>query len=95
MEIMTIRELRNHPGQAQETLTQRGEMLLTNNGHPVAVMLAVDSSTLDVTLEALRRIKGQMALRSLREQSSKHGTAQLSMADIDEEIQQARKERQK
>lgn len=93
MESLTIRELRNRPGAAQEELTRCGELLLTNNGKPVAVMLAVDGSSLDETLELLRRARGQLALSKIRRQSALQGLDKLTLTDIDQEIRQARLER--
>ena len=93
MDSLTIRELRNRPGSAQEELTRRGELLLTNNGKPVAVMLAVDGSTLDETLEVLRRARGQLALGKLRSQAAAQGLDKMTAAEIDEEIHLARQER--
>jgi len=93
MDSLTIRELRNRPGAAQEELSRRGELLLTNNGKPVAVMLAVDGSTLGETLEVLRRARGQLALGKLRRQAAVQGLDKLTYAEIDEEIRQARRER--
>lgn len=93
MDTLTIRELRNRPGAAQDELARSGELLLTNNGKPVAVMLAVDGSTLDETLEVLRRARGQLALSKLRRQSASLGLDKLTLTEIDEEIRQARQER--
>jgi len=93
MDSMTIRELRNRPGSAQEELARRGEMLLTSNGKPVAVMLSVDGGTLDETLEVLRRARGQLALGKLRRQAAMQGLDKLTGAEIDEEIRQTRRER--
>ena len=59
MESLTIRELRNRPGTAQEELARCGELLLTSNGKRVAVMLSVDDSTLNATLEVLRRARAR------------------------------------
>jgi len=93
MDSLTIRELRNRPGSAQEELVRRGEMLLTSNGKPVAVMLAVDGGTLDETLEALRRARGQLALGKLRRQAAAQGLDKLTAAEIEGEIRLARQER--
>lgn len=93
MDTLTIRELRNRPGAAQDELMRNGELLLTNNGKPVAVMLAVDGSTLDETLELLRRARGQLALSKLRRQAAVQGQDKMTLTEIDAEIRQARLER--
>jgi antitoxin (DNA-binding transcriptional repressor) of toxin-antitoxin stability system len=93
METLTIRELRNHPGAAQEELARTGELLLTSNGRPVALMLAVDGASLEETLEVVRRAKGQLALGKLRRHAAHHGLDQLTLKDVDQQIDEARAER--
>jgi len=93
MDTLSIRDLRNRPGAVQADLSKKGELLLTSNGRPVALMLPVDGSNLDETLQAIRLARGQLALRALRRQAREHGTSELSQADIDAEIAAARKAR--
>ncbi|MBC6907367.1 type II toxin-antitoxin system Phd/YefM family antitoxin [Saccharophagus sp. K07] len=95
METLTIRELRNHPGAAQEELARAGELLLTNNGRPVALMLAVDSTNLEETMEVVRRAKGQLALKKLRRQAANQGLDQLDLEAINQQIDATREERRK
>jgi antitoxin (DNA-binding transcriptional repressor) of toxin-antitoxin stability system len=91
METLSIRELRNRPGAVQDDLSRKGELLLTSNGRPVALMLSVDGSTLDETLEVLRLARGQLALRTLRRQARERGTSELSKEEIEAEISAARR----
>ncbi|MBX3590996.1 MAG: type II toxin-antitoxin system Phd/YefM family antitoxin [Burkholderiaceae bacterium] len=93
MDTLSIRDLRNRPGAVQADLSKKGELLLTSNGRPVALMLPVDGSNLDETLQAIRLARGQLALRALRRQAREHGASELSQADIDAEIAAARKVR--
>lgn len=95
METLTIRELRNHPGAAQEELTRAGELLLTSNGRPVALMLAVDSTNFEETLEAVRRAKGQIALGKLRRHAASQGSDQIGPGEINSLIDETRAERRK
>jgi antitoxin (DNA-binding transcriptional repressor) of toxin-antitoxin stability system len=90
METLTIRELRNHPGAAQEELVRAGELLLTNNGRPVALMLAVDGANLDEVLEAVRRAKGQIALGKMRRHAASQGFADLGLSEINSLINDTR-----
>ena len=50
MKTLTIRDFRTRPRQAQKALADEGEALLTSNGRPVALMLRVDSDSLDQTM---------------------------------------------
>lgn len=89
METLSIRDLRNRPGAVQADLSKKGELLLTSNGRPVALMLPVDGSNLDETLQAIRLARGQLALRMLRRHAREHGVSELSQAEIDAEGQSA------
>jgi hypothetical protein len=93
MDTLTIRDLRNRPGAAQADLATKGELLLTSNGRPVALMLAVDGSTLDETVQALHLARAQLALRALRKQARDQGTSALPLSDIDAEIDESRRAR--
>lgn len=93
MDVISIRDLRNRPGAAQEKLAATGELLLTNNGQPVALMLSVDGSTLAESLQALRLAKAQLALRQLRRAARDSGASGLDSDSIEREIQASRQQR--
>ena len=46
MKTVTIRDFRTRPRQVREALKREGEAMLTANGHPVAVMIAVDAGSI-------------------------------------------------
>ena len=56
MKTVTIRDFRTRPKQVRAALKQAREAVLTANGVPVAVMIAVDAGTVDQTLETLRAL---------------------------------------
>lgn len=93
MKTMGIRDLRNRPGAAWKTLDAGEEMVLTSNGRPVALMLPVDSDTLDETMQAVRRARGQVTLRALRKSARAQGLDSLSAKQIDRLVADVRQER--
>lgn len=93
METLTIRDLRNRPGAVQANLADKGELLLTSNGRPVAIMLSVDGATLDDTWQAVRLARGQLALRKLRRQAREQGIDGLAPEAIDKLIDEVRRAR--
>jgi PHD/YefM family antitoxin component YafN of YafNO toxin-antitoxin module len=93
MRTVTIRDFRTRPKQVREALEREREAVLTANGRPVAVMIAVDAGTVDQTLETLRRARGLEALRAIRRESQRRGLARLSMRDIDDIIAKTRSAR--
>ena len=58
MKTVTIRDFRTRPKHVQDALKQERQAVLTANGRPVALMIAVDAGTVDQTLETLRCARG-------------------------------------
>ena len=92
---MTIRDFRTRPREAQRTLREEGEAILTSNGKPVAVMVGVDAESLDEALQTLRRARGLRALRVLRRDARKAGSDTLSSREIVALVQKTRRERRR
>lgn len=95
MKTVTIRDLRSQPRQVREELAKVSEAVLTANGKPVALMLSVDSGTLDETLETVRRARALQTLAKIRQRAKATGRDDLGMKDIDAEVQTARKSRRR
>jgi hypothetical protein len=62
-------------------------------GHPTAIMLDVDSSTFEETMTDLRRLQAKRALRDLQADAIKNGTSQMTIEEINAEIDAARADR--
>ena len=95
MKTLTIRDFRTRPRQAQKTLADEGEALLTSNGRPVALMLHVDGDSLDETMETLRRARSLQALREIRREARARGLYRLSIKQIDAIIARSRRARRR
>jgi len=92
MKFLSVRELRNRPGQVWKTIRGK-EMVLTANGKPVAILVGVDEDELEETLSALRRARAQAAVSRLRAQAARANTNALTKEEIEAEIDAARSER--
>jgi len=75
------------------TLPQEQEMIITNNGKPVALLTPLSDKTLEETLSTVRRAKAINALKLLQQRSLKNGTDKMTLEEINAEIKRARKER--
>lgn len=95
MKTVTIRDLRSQPRQVREDLAKAQEAVLTANGKPVALMLSVDSGSLDETLETIRRARALQTVAAIRKRSKATGRDGLSMKEIDAEVQAVRKARRR
>lgn len=68
-------------------------MVITSNGRPVAILAAVNESSLEEALSAFRTARAVEALAGLQQQSLEHGTDRISMDEIEAEIKTVRKQR--
>jgi antitoxin (DNA-binding transcriptional repressor) of toxin-antitoxin stability system len=93
MKTVTIRDFRTRPKQVRDALKKEKEAVLTANGRPVALMIPVDASTVDRTLETLRRARALEALRAIRQESRERGLDQLPTSKIDAIIKETRRAR--
>ena len=93
MEYVSIRDLRTTPAQVWQTLSAAGEVVITNNWRPQALMIQVDAQTLEETLAAVRQANAQRSLARLQADSVAAGLDAMTMDEIDAEIAAARSER--
>lgn len=92
MKYVSVRELRNRPGRLWSTLSKE-DVVLTSNGKPMGVLVGVDETRLDVTVEAIRRARAILAVSRIRKKAAETGLARLSLAGINREIREARRRR--
>lgn len=93
MKFIMARELQHRPAQVWKQLKKEKELIVTSNGAPVALMIPLDSDTVDEELEALHRAKAFQALDALGKEAMNKGLDRLSDAEIDTEIKAVRRER--
>ena len=95
MKMISDREFRNQPGKVRDKLANH-EVVMTSRGKPYAVLLPIDDpSEVEEVLELASRIRAQMALSSVRRRASEKGLDHLSPSEIDQEIREVRKHRQR
>ena len=93
MKFVSIRDLRGKSAEVWATLPGEGEMVITSNGRPIAILAAVNESNLEESLSAFRQARAVEATASLQRRSAKQGTDKISMAEIDAEIKAVRRKR--
>ncbi len=93
MNYLAIKDLKA-PLLVRETLETYGTALVTNNGVPMALMVQIGQDENPLELEqAIRLARARLAVSAIRRDSQKR--RDLSMEDVDKEIQAMRKERKK
>ena len=93
MKFVSIRDLRGKSAEVWKKLPGEGEMIITRNGRPIAILAAVNESNLEESLSAFRQARAVEAVASLQRRSVEQGIDRISMDEIDAEIKAVRKKR--
>lgn len=93
MRFVSVRDLRLRSGEIWRQLEKDGDVVITSNGKPVAVLSDIEENNLEEYLQALRRIRATMAVNRMQERSQRKGLDQISEAEIETEIKTARRSR--
>ncbi len=89
MNFYTVRDLRTSPKNIWENLSADGEVVITNNGKPTAIMIDITDGNFEETIKAVRQAKAMIAFNSMRQKASKDGY--MTEEEIEAEISAARK----
>ncbi len=93
MRFLSVRDLRGKPSQVWKELAEVGEMVVTNNGRPIAILSSVDESNLERTLAAFRQARAVGAVASLQRRSAQRRTDAPTLSEVNREIRAVRKRR--
>ena len=92
MRFVTVRDLRSSSARIWKELSITKEMIITNNGKPVALLTPVSDRTIEPTLRAVRRALASSAIEKLRSDARGNRTAAISAEEIEAEIEATRAE---
>ncbi len=84
MNFYSVRDLRTTPKSVWENLSADGEVVITNNGKPTALMLDIADGSFEETLKAIRQARAMIAFNSMRAKAAKRGY--MSDEEIEAEI---------
>ena len=94
MEFIPYRVLRNEPAALRRRLQDEGELVVTVDGKPFAVMIDLTGNdNMDDILLMVSRLRAQMAVRAIRSQARRDGLDKMGDEQIDALIQKTRVER--
>ena len=93
MKFVSVRDLRGKSAEIWKRLPGEREMIITNNGRPIAILAAVNESNLEESLAAFRQARAVEAVASLQRRSVDQGTDKISMVEVEEEIKAVRRKR--
>ena len=89
--FFTARDLRTIPKKIWNTLSADGEVVISNNGKPTALMINITDSNFDEVVRAVRQARAMIAFNSMRAKVAKQGY--MSDVDLEAEIAEYRKEK--
>jgi hypothetical protein len=78
----------------RKKLISAGELLLTVNNSPIAVMISLDDENAQDIMLLVSRLRAQMAVSSIRSQALKDGLNKMSLKEVNAVISRTRAERQ-
>ena len=90
MNFYTARDLMATPKIIWEALSADGEIILTSNGRPTAVLLDITDGSFEETIKAVRQARATMAFNSMRARAAADGF--MSDEDIEVEIAATRRD---
>jgi len=91
MRFVSIRDLRQKASEVWKMLPGEGEVVITSNGRPIAILAAVNEANLEESLLAFRRARAVEAVANLQRRSVEQGADTISIDEIDAEIKAVRR----
>ncbi|MDK2817296.1 MAG: hypothetical protein PWR22_1925 [Moorella sp. (in: firmicutes)] len=93
MRFVTVRELRIKSGEIWRQLQKEGELVITSNGKPVAVLSNIEEKYLEEYLQNLRRVRAVLAVKNMQARAREKGLDKIKDAEIESEIKAVRRSR--
>jgi len=95
MQFVPYRDLRNEPAAVRKKLATEGELVVTVDNKPFAVMINLGDENVQDILLMVSRLRAQMAARSIRSQSRRDGLDKMTLKDVNALIKKTRTERKR
>ena len=90
MKFVTVRDFRTSPSTIWKRLPAERELIITNNGKPIALLTPLNAETLEDTLSAVRKAKAINAMKKMQETSLSLGNDKMTLEKINTIIKNVR-----
>ena len=90
MNFYSVRDLRTESKNVWENLSAGGEVVITNNGKPSALMIDIPEGSFDEIVQAVRQAKAMIAFNNMRKKAATSDF--MNDEEIEAEISAARNE---
>lgn len=91
MKFLTVRDLRGKAAEVWRRLPAERELVVTNNGRPVAILATVSEGNLEENLSIIRQARAVAALNKLHHQALEQGLDKLAPDEVAAEITAVRR----
>ena len=95
MEFVPYRVLRNQPSELRKKLDEKGELVVTVDGEPLAIMLQIPKGSLEDLVLLLSKVRAQLAVATIREQARKSGLNKMTVEQANVLVKETRAARRK
>jgi hypothetical protein len=95
MQFVPYRDLRNEPSALRKKLASEGELVVTVDNKPFAMMINLDDENIQDILLMVSRLRAQMAARSIRSKARRDGLDKMNLKDVNAVIKKARADRKR
>ena len=92
MKFISVRDFRTSSSEIWKNLPFEREMIVTNNGKPIALLTPLTDRTLEDTVSAVRRAAAINAAKKMQETSVALGNDKLTLDEINAIICDTRRE---
>ena len=93
MEFVPYRLMRNQPKELRKKLEKQGELVVTVDGEPLAIMLQVPKGSLEDLVMLVSQVKAQLSVARIRQNARQNGTDQMTYEEINAVVQESRAQR--
>ena len=90
MKFITVRDFRNSPSSIWKRLPSERELIITNNGKPIALLTPLSDETLEETVSAVRKAKAINVMKKMQEISIDLANDKMTLEDINTIIKDVR-----
>jgi hypothetical protein len=90
MEFVPYRILRNQPSELRKKLDEKGELVVTVDGEPMAIMLQIPKGSLEDLVLLLSQVRAQLAVATIREQARKSGLNKMIVEQVNVLVKETR-----
>ncbi len=95
MQFVPYRDLCNGPSALRKKLASEGELIVTVDNKPFAVMINLADENVQDILLMVSRFRAQMAARSIRSHVRRDGLDKINLKDINALIKKTRAEQKR